>query len=96
MTAYMIFIREGKIHNPAEMEAYRNANREGLDQFKIKPLAVYGEMEVMEGEAPDGVVILEFPNAEEARKWYYSDAYQAAAEHRKKAADYRAFLVEGF
>jgi uncharacterized protein (DUF1330 family) len=52
-------------------------------------------METLEGEAADGNVLLEFPTADDARAWYHSDEYQAAAEHRKLAAHYRAFLVEG-
>ena len=95
MATYMILIREGEIFNPAEMQAYQSANRESIGQYNLKPLVVYGDMETMEGDAPDGIVILEFPSAEDARAWYYSPEYQAAAEHRKKAAHYRALLVEG-
>ncbi|MBI0440173.1 DUF1330 domain-containing protein [Dickeya dianthicola] len=32
---------------------------------------------------------------EEARAWYYSDAYQSAARHRHAGATYRGFVVEG-
>ena len=95
MATYMIFIREGEIFNPEEMAVYQNANRENIGQYNLKPLVVYGDMETMEGDAPDGIVILEFPSAEDARAWYHSPGYQAAAEHRKKAAHYRAILVEG-
>ncbi len=52
-------------------------------------------MEALEGSLPDGAVILEFPTFEDARNWYYSPAYQAAAVHRKKGAEYRAFIVQG-
>lgn len=95
MTAYMIFIREGEIFDPAEMATYQKRNRDNVGDFKLKPLAVYGDMETFEGEAPDGIVLLEFPTAEDARTWYNSPGYQAAAEHRKRAANYRAILLEG-
>lgn len=95
MAAYMIFIREGEVFNPAEMDAYRNANRADTTDYKLKPLVVYGNMETLEGEAADGIVVLEFPTVEDAKAWYYSPGYQTAAEHRRKAAHYRAFLVEG-
>ena len=49
----------------------------------------------LEGEAPDGVVMLEFPTVEDAKAWYFSPGYQAAAQHRKKGANYRVILVEG-
>lgn len=99
MAAYLIFTREGEIFNQAEMEAYSKANRaaagDSVEKYKKKPLVVYGKMETLEGEGPDGVVMLEFPTAEDARNWYYSPGYQAAAEHRKKGAHYRVVLVEG-
>ena len=95
MAVYMIFMREGEIFNPAEMEIYSKSNRDTVGQFKLKPLVIYGKLEALEGEAPDGVVVLEFPTAEDARTWYFSPGYQAAAEHRKKAADYRVFMLEG-
>ena len=61
----------------------------------LTPLVVYGALEALEGDAPDGVVILRFPTVEDARAWYNSPAYQAAVAYRKKGADYRAFIVEG-
>jgi uncharacterized protein (DUF1330 family) len=50
---------------------------------------------VLEGEAPEGVVIVEFPDTPSARAWYDSEKYQAIAKHRFKGATYRAVLVEG-
>jgi uncharacterized protein (DUF1330 family) len=41
-------------------------------------------------------VLLKFSTMEAAKAWYFSDGYQAAAEHRKLAADYRVIFVEGF
>jgi uncharacterized protein (DUF1330 family) len=52
-------------------------------------------METLEGESPDGVVVLQFPTVEDAKAWYHSPAYQAAVPHRQKGADYRAFIVQG-
>jgi len=62
---------------------------------KLTPLVLYGAMESLEGEAPDGVVILQFPTVEDAKTWYHSPGYQAAVPHRKEGANYRAFIVEG-
>jgi uncharacterized protein (DUF1330 family) len=56
---------------------------------------VYGAQTPLEGEAPDGVVILKFDSTEDAKAWYYSPAYQEAVVHRLKAADYRGVIVEG-
>ena len=95
MPAFMLFTREGEIFNQMEMDAYSKSNRENTRDFKMKPLVIYGNMETLEGEAPDGVVLLEFPTVEDAKTWYYSAGYQAAAEHRKRGANYRVILVEG-
>lgn len=95
MAAFMIFLREGEIFNQMEMDAYSKSNRENKQDFKMKPLVVYGDLETLEGDSPDGVVVLEFPTSEDAKTWYYSPGYQAALEHRKKGANYRVILVEG-
>ena len=50
---------------------------------------------MLEGPDAEGVVILQFPSAAEARAWYDSPAYQAALEHRLKGAAYRVMIVEG-
>ena len=96
MPAYMIFIREEPVHDPASMTEYQRINRENAGSFKIKPLVVYGETEAVEGKAPDGTIVLEFPSVAAAKEWYDNPAYQAALPFRLKAADYRAFIVEGF
>ena len=99
MTAYMIFLREEPIRDAAALAEYQRMNRENQgafkDDFKLKPLVVYGATEAVEGKAPDGIIVLEFPSVAEAKAWYNSPAYQAALPHRMKAADYRAIIVEG-
>ncbi len=62
---------------------------------KLKPLAVYGKIESLEGAPIEGAVILEFPDIEAAKAYYHSAAYQDAARHRHLAADYRVFIIEG-
>ncbi len=99
MPAYMIFTREGPVTDQAAMDDYAAANQAAgaryVEEFKMKPLAFYGAQECLEGEAPDGVVLIEFPTAEDAKGWYNSPAYQAALAHRLKGATYRVVLVEG-
>jgi uncharacterized protein (DUF1330 family) len=97
MPAYVVLIREGEVHNPAEMEKYREVGSRNPPPPTMKPLAVYGAQVHIEGDVPpDGVVVLEFPSVEEAKAWYYSPEYQAAAKHRLAAANYRGVIVEGF
>ena len=95
MPAYVIFLREKPVHNQAEMDIYTRGSRERPIDPKLKPLTVYGALEGIEGTPPDGVVILEFPTVEDAKNWYYSPAYQAAAVHRRNGAEYRAVIVQG-
>ena len=95
MTAYMIFIRDEPPHAPHEMEEYSRKTRAIPPDPKLTPLVIYGAVEGVEGPTPDGVIMLQFPTMEDARNWYQSPAYQEAAVHRKKGANYRAILVEG-
>jgi uncharacterized protein (DUF1330 family) len=91
----MMFIRDEPVRDEAEMAEYQRMNRESGGKHPIKPLVVYGATEAVEGPAPDGVILLEFPDVAAAKAWYESPEYQAALPHRLKAADYRAFIVEG-
>lgn len=93
MPAYAIFIREGEIVDHEAMAAYQTGQAPPAD-LGMKPLAVYGEMELLEGNAPDGVVILEFPDRQKAHEWYHGE-YKERAKLRQKAAPYRAFIVDG-
>lgn len=95
MPVYVVFLREKPIHDPAEMDRYLSSGRERPLDPKMKPLVVYGALESLEGAPPDGVAMLEFPTLEDAKNWYYSPEYQAAAKHRRNAAEYRAFIIQG-
>lgn len=94
MPAYVVFIRE-KTLDQAELETYWAKVPPTLEGQPIKVLAAYGRHFTLEGEESEGVVIAEFPTVEEARAWYDSPAYQAAAQHRQRGAVYRGFIVEG-
>lgn len=92
----MIFIREGEIVDHEAMEAYRSGNRgASAAASHMQPLVVYGELETLEGEPADGVVVLQFPDRETAKAWYFSPEYQDKAKLRQKAAPYRCLMVEG-
>ena len=95
MTAYVVLFREGPVHDPDEMAEYRRIGQEIGSPPTLKPLVVYGAQTPIEGAPPDGVVVLEFPSVDDAKAWYYG-AYQEAAQHRLRAADYRGVIVEGF
>jgi uncharacterized protein (DUF1330 family) len=94
MVAYVVFTRE-KMRNPEEYERYREKARPAAQGHPLKPLALYGKYETLEGPAIEGAVILEFPTVEAAKTYYNSPAYQDAIKHRFLGADYRVFIVEG-
>jgi len=95
MAAYVIFLRESPIRDPAALSAYVDVIQESPRDPNMKLLVLYGAQHELEGKAPDGAVVLEFPTVEAAKAWYNSPGYQKALPHRKKAADYRGFIVQG-
>ncbi|WP_310532010.1 DUF1330 domain-containing protein [Novosphingobium sp.] len=96
MATYMIFIREGTIVDHEAMAAYQSGNRgANAAASAMKPLVVYGELETLEGDAADGVVVLQFPDRDAAKAWYFSPEYQEKVKLRQKAAPYRCLMVEG-
>jgi len=54
-----------------------------------------GKARSLEGEAPQGIVVIAFDSAEKARAWYDSPAYQAIKPIRQSAVKGRMFVVEG-
>jgi uncharacterized protein (DUF1330 family) len=95
MTAYVVFLRESPIHTPSEMAEYQRKGQLNPRDPNMLPLAVYGPQITLEGEAPDGAVILQFPTVEDAQAWY-NGPYKETALHRQAAADYRGFIIEGY
>lgn len=94
MAAYVIFIRE-HTSNKQELKTYEELAPLTLSGRPVTPLALYGALDVLEGPIFEGAVVLEFPSTAEAKDWYNSPAYQAAAKHRLAGSTYRAFIIEG-
>ncbi len=94
MSAYVVFIKE-EVTDQSELDAYSAKVGNSFEGRDLKFLATYGALETLEGPSIQGAVILEFPDTAAARAWYGSDEYQAAAAHRFRGAQYRAFIVEG-
>lgn len=94
MTAYIVFIRNS-LNDSEGLEVYRGLAKASYAGHEYTPLAIYGDVEVLEGPSADRVVLLSFPTVEAAKAWYFSPAYQEAKAQRLKCADYRAILFEG-
>jgi uncharacterized protein (DUF1330 family) len=95
MAVYMMFIRDNPIRDVGEMLTYGQMVRASPPDPKKTTLCAYGAVEALEGEAPDGIVLLQFPTIEDAKSWYYSTEYQAALKHRAKGSNYRVMIING-
>ena len=98
MATYIIFIREGEIVDAEAMKTYQGGMASVGAVSKstgMKPLIAYGALEMLEGDAADGAVVLEFPDEAAAKAWYFSPEYQELVKIRQKAAPYRAMMVKG-
>jgi uncharacterized protein (DUF1330 family) len=49
----------------------------------------------LEGDWTPAIVILEFPSADDARRWYDSPEYHPLLELRKKSGQMRLTIVDG-
>lgn len=94
MPAYIVFTRI-RTRNPAELKLYAADAPAFMAGHTVKNHANFGPIEILEGPAVEGMAILEFENAEAARAWYHSPAYQTASQHRYLGGDYAAAIVEG-
>ncbi|MCW6032882.1 MULTISPECIES: DUF1330 domain-containing protein [unclassified Pantoea] len=94
MAAYVVFIKDETLDKD-ELATYAEKAGQARGDHPITPLAFYGQLETLEGPEAEGVVVLEFPDAEAAKGWYFSPAYQEAKAHRLKGAKYRVLLVNG-
>ncbi|WP_455844902.1 DUF1330 domain-containing protein [Pantoea agglomerans] len=94
MAAYVVFIKDETLDKD-ELAQYAEKAGQARGDHPITPLAFYGALETLEGPEAEGVVVLEFPDAEAAKGWYFSPAYQEAKAHRLKGAKYRVLLVNG-
>jgi uncharacterized protein (DUF1330 family) len=94
MPAYVI--AEVKVTNPEGYEPYRPLAAESVARFGGRFLVRGGKADLIEGEpAPERVVVIEFPNADAARRWYFSPEYQQALKIRQANSSGRLILVEG-
>jgi uncharacterized protein (DUF1330 family) len=94
MPAYAIFIRNST-RDADELKTYGQKAAAARGDHPLTPLAFYGACETLEGEAAEGVVLLQFPDMDAAKAWYTSPAYQEALPHRLRGADYRVILAAG-
>jgi uncharacterized protein (DUF1330 family) len=94
MSAYFVMIRE-KTTDAAALAEYGPKAALAAQGHPLKPLAIYGTLDQLEGDAIEGAVIIEFPDMAAARDWYNSRSYQAAVKHRHAGSKSKTFFIEG-
>ena len=94
MSAY--FIVDVDVQDPSGMREYLERVPETLKKYGGRYIVRGGQFEVVEGDwQPARVVMLEFPNMEQARRWYDCEEYKPWKAARLKAAVTNIVLVEG-
>jgi len=94
MPAYVIV--ETDVTDPEQYEHYKAASPAAIAAGGGRFLVRGGELAVLEGDwQPPRIVLLEFEDLAAAKRWYESEAYQAAKKLRAGAASFRAIAVQG-
>lgn len=94
MPAYII--ADLRVTNAAGYEPYRPLAGASVAHFGGRFIVRGGKADLLEGApAPERVVVIEFPDADTARRWYYSEEYQQALKIRQANSTGRLMLVEG-
>ena len=94
MPAYVIAHIEVK--DPVRYENYKKMSPISIEKFGGRFIARGGNVDVLEGTwKPKRLVLLEFPTADAARKWYASEDYAPAKALRQATSTGDLVVVEG-
>ena len=95
MSAYVIVDVDS--HDHAAYEEYKKLTPAAIKAYNGKFVVRGGKTETLEGDwKPGRIVVLEFPDAETAKKWWDSPEYNPAKAIRQRASTTQMILVEGF
>lgn len=90
-----IFIFDIKIHDAVALQPYLEKVESTYKAFGGKRIVLGDHVEVIEGDAPQGrVVMLQFNSLERAQAWHASPEYQALISVRQAGSETNAWLVE--
>jgi uncharacterized protein (DUF1330 family) len=94
MTAYVIV--DIQVTDPIGYEAYKQLAPPTLELYGGKYIARGGKTEVLEGDwSPGRLVILEFENSEQAKKWINSPEYSQPRQMRHQTTKSNMVVIEG-
>jgi uncharacterized protein (DUF1330 family) len=85
-----------KVADPDAARKYAEEAPKSLAAFGAKYLVRGGKVQTLEGEPPNGyIVVIGFDSVEKARGWYNSPAYEAIKPIRQNSTKSRLLLIEG-
>jgi len=94
MTAYVIV--DIQVTDPIGYEEYKKLAPPIVEYYGGKYLARGGKTEILEGDwSPSRLVILEFENSEQAKKWLHSPEYSQPRQMRHKTTRSNMVVIEG-
>jgi uncharacterized protein (DUF1330 family) len=94
MAAYVIVQIE--VHDPVTYERYKQLSGPSLVPFGGRFLVRGGATVPLEGSwQPARLVLIEFPDADAARRWWASPEYAEGKRLRQASASTEMLLVEG-
>jgi uncharacterized protein (DUF1330 family) len=94
MNAYVLgHLRKAPVH--ADVLEYLERIEATFASFGGRYIVHGGTLDVLEGDWPGDVVIIEFPDMTKARSWYHSSIYQEIKPLRTRHLVGEVILVEG-
>lgn len=89
------FIGTVTIKDPEKFQQYAVSAKETMDKYKGELLVKGKAQEALAGQLSHQVaVVVQFPDAQQAKRWYTSAEYQALIPLRDEAADINIALYE--
>jgi uncharacterized protein (DUF1330 family) len=84
------------VTDPDLYAEYRAQVPATIEQYGGRFVVRGGDKEVLEGSwDPPRIVVLEFPDADAARRWHSSEEYAPLIELRQRASNGHLVLVDG-
>lgn len=94
MPSYLIC--DVSVHDREKLVEYLELAKGTVELFGGQYLAQAGEISVLEGDwNPQALVVVQFPTAEAAKRWYQSENYAPALKLNPLAMVRNMLLVEG-
>ncbi|HLO30595.1 MAG TPA: DUF1330 domain-containing protein [Anaerolineales bacterium] len=94
MTAYVIV--DINVHDPVRYEDYKKLAAPTVELYGGKYIARGGKTETLEGDwSPTRLVILQFEDLEQAKRWLNSTEYSRARTLRHETAISNMVVIEG-